>query len=241
MSDLFNSPKYRVVIPLDGVSTDDALLMAKKLKGQAWGFKVNDLLMREGVEIVRRLKEYGGVFADAKLADIPNTVANGVGVLQRAGADLITVHASGGLDMLVSAVASAANDAGQARILAVTVLTSLSREDCLEIYGAEPRKKVLHLAELAASAGVYGVVCSPEEICEVRSSAILGGISLVIPGIRPDSYDKNDDQSRIATPRAAIKAGAKLLVIGRPITQSADPLEALKRINDEIDTALAGA
>src|SRR5689334_17776634 len=117
--------KDKIIVALDGMTRSEALELATALKGSVWGFKVNDLLIQCGLEIVRELKKFGGVFADPKLSDIPNTVGNSVRVLAAAGADLITVHASASAASLKAAVA----EAGPSRILAITVLTSMSDED----------------------------------------------------------------------------------------------------------------
>ena len=220
----------RIIIPLDGLTEEQALALAQQLGDSAWGFKVNDLLVQCGVRIVAKLKELGQVFADAKLHDIPNTVANGVCKLDAAGADLITVHASGGLPMMEAAVKAASH----AKILAVTVLTSLDHNTVSGIYRRNAEEAVIELAKLALRAGVYGVVCSPQELVALRSDPQFAPLKLVTPGIRPTWFGKGDDQARTSTPRGAIEAGADLLVIGRPITGDSDPRAALQRIEKEI-------
>lgn len=223
-------PGSRLIVALDGLERRQALDLSACLRDAVWGFKVNDLLVECGVEIVRALKPLGRVFADAKLHDIPHTVANGVRRLASAGADLITVHASGGTAMVQAAVSAA----GRAKILAVTVLTSLSDADCDAIYHCDTRSAVLGLANLAARAGAGGIVCSPHELERVRSCEGLDGLLKVTPGIRPAAYGTPDDQRRTWSPRAAIQAGADLLVVGRPITAAADPRQALEQIVEEI-------
>lgn len=189
----------RTIVALDGISEKEALGIARLLKGRVWGFKVNDLLF-ENIGIIGKLKKFGKVFADAKLYDIPNTVANGVRRLSAAGADMITVHASGGVEM----VRAAKKAAGRSKILAVTVLTSFIRNQS---------KNVLKLAEDAKRAGADGIVCSGHELKYLAKFSLLK----VVPGIRPKWYKEKDDQKRTMAPEEAIKLGADFLVIGRPI------------------------
>ena len=202
----------KIIVALDGISEMEALRIAKLLKGQVWGFKVNDLLF-EGPGIIKKLKKFGNVFADAKLYDIPNTVANSVKRLALAGADMVTVHASGGIEMM----RVAKENAGHSKILAVTVLTS---------FRGSQNKIVLKLAREAEKAGLDGIVCSGHELKYVSKISLLK----VVPGIRPKDYNKKDDQKRTVTPKEAIKLGADYLVIGRPITKSKDPPQAFREM-----------
>ena len=194
---------------LDGISKKNALSIARKLKKTVWGFKINDLLF-EDPKIVKELKRYGKVFADAKLYDIPNTVKNSVQRLSKLGADIITVHASGGVAMMRVAKEAA----GKSKIVGVTVLTSQP---------GNQKKSVLKLAKEAQSAGLDGVVCSAQELPYLSRIKLLK----IVPGIRPVWYKTGDDQRRTATPKEAIKAGADLIIIGRPITESKDLKEAI--------------
>lgn len=202
----------RIIIALDGMSSAEALRFAKELKGLVWGFKVNDLLFSDS-NIIQKLKKFGKVFADAKLHDIPNTVANSVCKLRDAGADIITVHASGGVEMMKAAMANT----GKSKIIAVTVLTSLLNNS----------KEVARFTQDALSAGVDGIVCSGPDLKLIKK--IKGSKSLlkVIPGVRPSWYKSKDDQKRKVTPAEAIKLGADFLVIGRPITSAKDPVKAV--------------
>jgi len=143
----------RVIVALDGISTKEAIRIANLLSGYVWGFKVNDLLFEDS-QIIKRLKRYGKIFADAKLHDIPNTVANSVQMLSKSGADIITVHASGGENM----IRAAKKAAGKAKIVAVTILTSSNA----------PKARVLTLARTAINAGADGIVCSGKEVRAVR-------------------------------------------------------------------------
>lgn len=218
--------KEKVIVALDGMSRGQALDLAARLQGSVWGFKVNDLLLEAGIEIIRELKNYGGVFADAKLYDIPNTVGNCIAKLDAAGADLITIHASGGARM----IGAAASRAATAKILAVTALTAFSEQEFNAVYRQELSGFVRAAASLAAESGAHGVVCSPDEL------QILADLPLqkVTPGVRPAWHQAADDQRRVATPAAALQQGAAMLVIGRPITAHDAPERAVEDINAEL-------
>jgi len=220
--------KSSVIVPLDGMSEKESLDLAQRLQGLVWGFKVNDLLVTSGVQIVRKLKSFGSVFADPKFYDIPNTVGNSVGRLVDAGADLITIHASGGATMIEAAVASA----GQSKILAVTLLTSFSSQQVKSIYGVDVESGVSSLAKIAIDSGAHGIVCSPNELSILPKSD--SNYLKVTPGIRPSWYGESDDQQRTSTPVGALKNGATHLVIGRPIVRHANPVDAIALIADEL-------
>lgn len=226
----------RIIIPLDGKTEEDALELAEKLKGHVWGFKVNDLLLDCGADIIRELMQYGNVMADPKLYDIPNTVANSAKKIASTGANLCTVHASGGIAMMKAARDSAG--ALGTSILGVTILTSFDEENAHLIYGAPIKAKVLEMARMARSARVSGIVCSPLELAFLKDQPGIDGLIKVVPGIRPDWHQKDDDQKRKATPADAIRDSARFLVIGRPITGADDPVEAAERTNEEVEAAL---
>jgi orotidine-5'-phosphate decarboxylase len=219
-----------IIVALDALTEEQALELARALSGAVWGFKVNDLLLHCGVRIVSKLKEFGNVFADPKLHDIPNTVANSIRHLDDAGADLITVHASGGRMMVEAAVKSVRN----ARVLAVTLLTSLSSEDSRQIYCKSPSDTVLLFASVARQAGAHGIVCSPEELTLLTEIPEYSGLVKVTPGIRPEWHRKNDDQKRIMTPREAVRLGSSYIVVGRPIIEHPNPVQAVRMIEDEL-------
>ena len=209
----------QIIVALDGMSEKKALDLAVSLKGLVWGFKINDLLFN-GAAIIGKLKKYGKVFADAKLYDIPNTVKNSVTALPTAGADLITVHASGGIEMMKAAKKSA----GKSKIIAVTILTSVNgQQEFLN-------NSISKLAKNATNAGVNGIVCSARELKTIAKIGELRSLIKIVPGIRPIWYDKNDDQKRIVTPREAILAGADFIIIGRPITESLNPAKTVRII-----------
>jgi orotidine-5'-phosphate decarboxylase len=170
------------------------------------------------------------IFLDLKLHDIPNTVAGGVSAVLPLRPAMLTLHASGGSAMIGAArrAAEAAGDA-RPRLLAVTVLTSLSATDLAETgVSGSPSEQVLRLARLALAAGADGLVCSPQEVAMLRR-ALGAAALLVVPGIRP-AGSASGDQARTLTPREAMMAGADWLVIGRPITDSPDPAEAAAAI-----------
>lgn len=207
--------KNQIIVALDGVSVKEALHIASKLKSKVWGFKINDLLFEP--DIIQKLKKYGKVFADAKLYDIPSTVFNSVKKLSEAGADMITIHASGEVEMMKAAKRAA----HRAKILGVTVLTSQKSVD---------KNEFLKLVDDIKKAKLNGVVCSGHELKYLKDLGLLK----VVPGIRSKWYNIKDDQGRTTSPLEAVKLGADLLVIGRPIIKSADPVEAVGNILSEI-------
>ena len=224
-------PAAPIILALDNMDESAAIELARSMHGRIWGSKINDLLLRAGAEIVRRLKAYGGVFCDSKLHDIPNTVAHQVALLNRAGADLITVHCSGGPEMLRAAVSA---KSGGARLLGVTVLTAHSDETSQAVYGQNVSGQVRRMTELALECGLDGIICSPVDLGVAEEVDPAHELLRVTPGVRPAWHEKQDDQSRTMAPVAAMAEGADLLVIGRPITEADDPVSACKRIAAEL-------
>jgi len=215
--------------------------LVDRLQGNCRWFKVGlELYCAAGNSVIEHLRERGfSVFLDLKLHDIPNTVAGAVRTVARSGASLLTIHASGGEQMMLAA-AEAASAPGAPKLLAVTVLTSM---DAAQLKGVgvndSPADQVLRLARLVKAAGIGGLVCSAEEVAEVRS-AMGPDTLLVVPGIRPavtGEVAAPDDQRRIATPSQAIASGASMLVVGRPITLAPDPASAAAAILAEIAKA----
>jgi orotidine-5'-phosphate decarboxylase len=202
-----------------------------------------ELYYAAGNPIIERLRERGfEVFLDLKLHDIPNTVAGAVRSVSNVGASLLTIHAGGGHRMMRAAADAAATAPNAPRLLAVTVLTSMDAAELTAVGVTTPpgsarlaEAQVLRLARLARTAGINGLVCSPEEVAAVRQ--IMGPDALLVtPGIRPAGAGLGD-QSRVATPAQAIASGASMLVVGRPITQSPDPAAAAAAILAEIQSA----
>jgi len=231
----------RVITALD-VHSLPAMQQLVDILGDSISFyKIGmELFYSVGPESVQFLKQQGKhVFLDLKLHDIPNTVAQSVRDLTRLGADLLTLHGTGGRAMLQAAAEAARDEAARTgvqrpRLLAVTVLTSFDEQGWREIGGSLPiRDTVLQLAVLAKEAGVDGVVSSPQEAAAIRK-ACGPDFLIVTPGIRP-AFSQTNDQKRVATPAQALQCGASHLVIGRPITKAADPAEAARKILAEIE------
>lgn len=227
----------RVIVALDYPDARPALELAARLDPAACRLKVGkELFTAAGPQLVRQLVGKGfGVFLDLKFHDIPNTAAAACRAAAELGVWMVNVHASGGRKMMEAARAAVDKASHRPLLIGVTVLTSMDEAGLREIgVDRSAREQVLHLAGLAQQSGLDGVVCSAQEAAELR--ARLGaGFALVTPGIRPAGADAGD-QSRIMTPARAILAGADYLVIGRPITQAADPLAALRSIQAEINT-----
>jgi orotidine-5'-phosphate decarboxylase len=230
-------PDPRIIVALDFANPMRALALADRLDPTACALKVGKaLFVIAGPEPVRWMVGRGfRVFLDLKFHDIPNTVAQACAAATRLGVWMLNVHAAGGramLDAAREAVASAAAEEGRARplLIAVTVLTSLADGDLNALGIADTAAQhALKLARLTAERGLDGVVCSAAEAPALRA-ALPSAFKLVTPGIRPAGSAAND-QARIITPEAAIANGADYLVIGRPITQAADPVAALAAIN----------
>lgn len=219
----------RLIVALDYPDWATALSMVERLSGEVGMFKVgNQLFTSAGPDVVRGLIGSGHkVFLDLKFHDIPNTVSAAVSVAASLGVTLLNVHATGGEAMLRAAM-RAKGGSGVA-LLAVTVLTSLDAAQLQAVGFAEaPDRLALRLARLALDCGLDGVVAAPTEVALLRCE--LGRDFLIVtPGVRPDPADKQD-QARVATPAAAVSAGADYIVVGRPITAAPDPSAAARRI-----------
>jgi len=233
-----------IIVALDVPTTREALELADELGPVVGAFKIGkQLFVSEGPDVVRKLKETGAkIFLDLKFHDIPNTVAKAVQSAIDVGVDMLTVHTSGGSEMLTAAENASNEKAAMLGIdspliLGVTVLTSMDDANLAELGIREGTQgQVVRLAKLAASSGLRGLVCSPQEIKILREE--LGNeIQLVTPGIRSDSSPA-DDQKRTMSPAEAIKAGASWLVIGRPITLAENPRAAAIDILNSIDPEL---
>ncbi len=213
-----------LIVALDSPDAPSAIALLDQLP-DACAVKVGSVLLtRAGAGFVRGLTAGGHpVFLDPKWHDIPNTVAGAVNAAAELGVEMVTVHAAGGDAMLRAAVAAAAK---RIKIVAVTVLTSHDAGSYAAVTGRERIElgdEVMRLAELALGAGVDGIVCSADEVARVRP--LVGDRRIVVPGIRR-AADLLGDQRRVATPEAAVAAGATHLVVGRPITEAADPAAA---------------
>ena len=225
----------KILCAIDTTDLSVALSLAKALRDQVGGVKLGkEFFTALGPAGVAKIADTGHrIFLDLKFHDIPNTVAGAVRAATELGCFMLTIHASGGPDMIAAAVAAKGGAAGP-KIIAVTVLTSLAAADLEKVGQLGPvQDQVLRLGQLAQASGADGVVASPHEVGALRG-ALSANMELVVPGVRPD-WAGADDQKRIMTPAKAIQAGADFLVIGRPITQAKDPAAAAQRIAAEID------
>lgn len=219
----------KLILALDLDQATDALNLVRGLKPYLSFFKVgSQLFTREGPELLRALRaENVDLFLDLKWHDIPQTVAHAVTAAVQHEVRFVTLHAGGGLAMMQAAQAAAKNSRTQ--ILAVTVLTSLDDSALHEIgFPRTTNEQVIHFARLAVKAGIHGLVCSPHEIELIRRE-IQEPLILVTPGVRSSS-EATQDQKRTLSAPEAFKRGANHLVIGRPITQAADPIAAARSI-----------
>jgi orotidine-5'-phosphate decarboxylase len=239
-----------LIVPLDFPDLATALAMVDQLDTTISWFKVGkELFTSVGPLAVESLRDRGKqVFLDLKFYDIPNTVAGAVAAATAVGANLTNVHASGGLEMMKAAKQSATRQAEELgiprpKLLGVTVLTSIDQTTFVRDFDSRRKvaEQVVYLAELSQQAGMDGVVASPLEIEQIRQ-ACGREFWIVTPGVRPGGRlscgkDALNDQKRVMTPRQAIVAGANQLVVGRPITQTEDPVQAANQILAEISAA----
>ncbi len=234
-------PKSRIIIPLDVPDLAAAIALVDRLP-DAQFFKVGlELFVAEGPAVLEMLRSrHKRIFLDLKFHDIPNTMAGACRSASRYGVDLLTVHATAGSAALVAAQQAAIAGATAAgvrppHLVAVTVLTSISPQIlATELGVAAPLEThVQTLAQMVQSSGLSGIVCSPQELSAVRP-IVHEDFQLICPGVRPDWADRGD-QARTLTPRQALAAGASYLVIGRPITQAADPAAAFTRVCAELE------
>jgi len=234
--------KNPLIIALDVDTNEEAVALADKLGPYAGAFKVGMQLYNSvGPEAISRLKEKNAsVFVDLKLHDIPNTVAGAARVLTRHGVSILNVHASGGSAMMRAAANAARDEAeiagvGCPLIVAVTVLTSIDQELFNNEIGFTGliKDRVVAWAKMAQEAGLDGVVASTQEITAIRK-ACGNDFIIITPGVRPAGVDAHD-QKRTMTPGEAVRLGATYLVVGRPVTASADPVEAARAILKEIE------
>ena len=236
-----------IIAALDVDSADECYRLAKLLRGRVGAFKVGPrLIVRHGAELIARLANDAPVFVDNKYLDIPNTMDAAIRATFDAGATLATVHASAGpiaLKLLAQTEAEL-NQKRPFKILAVTVLTSFVQESLPPTCNSLPiADQVTLLAQSALESGLTGLVCSPHEVAALR--ALSPSAFLVTPGVRMPT-DSLDDQKRVETPHEALRKGASVLVVGRPIIEAKDPLAALEiilnslsRVDGQIEVQLA--
>ncbi len=226
------STRSPVIVALDVAHASDALALADQLSPSECRLKVGkELFTAAGPGVVKALQDKGfELFLDLKFHDIPNTVAAAVATAADLGVWMVNVHASGGRRMMTAARERLEKGNYTTRLIAVTVLTSMERQDLAEVgLDVEPLEQVRRLAALTADCGLHGVVCSAQEAPLLRDRQGPDFL-LVTPGIRPASSEAGD-QRRVMTPEEAQAAGVSYMVIGRPITQAAHPVEALCQIN----------
>lgn len=225
-----------IIVALDLPSADAAVALAQRVAPFVGAFKVGkELFVSAGPDIVRQLRATGAsVFLDLKFHDIPNTVAKAVAAATRLDVQMLTIHCSGGREMMQTAERAAletARSLGRPAplVLGVTVLTSMDGAALAELGGeTDVARQVERLAYLAAASGLRGLVCSPLELLALRK-ILPPEINLVTPGIRT-GVEKADDQKRTLSPREALDSGASWLVVGRPIYAAADPVQAAETI-----------
>ncbi|MEJ2141811.1 MAG: orotidine-5'-phosphate decarboxylase [Gammaproteobacteria bacterium] len=225
----------KIIVALDYPDAKQANAFVERIDASLCKLKVGkELFTAEGPGFVESLvKKDFDVFLDLKFHDIPNTVANACSVAAELGVWMVNVHAMGGRKMMTAAMEALANKQARPFLIAVTILTSMGQEDITEIgLPDDPAGNVARLAALAEDSGLDGVVCSPQEVSMLRSQRSTG-FKLVTPGIRPANSAKGD-QKRVMSPAEAIAMGSDYLVIGRPITQSDDPVSALETISAEL-------
>lgn len=230
----------KLIVALDVDDLNAAKSLVDKLYQTVKIFKIgSQLFTAAGPDAVKLVAVKGAkVFLDLKFHDIPNTVANAVKAATRLGVYMLNLHVQGGSEMMRRAVSAASEEAARMKrekpiVLGVTVLTSMGDKDLKDLEIRKGMKsQVTYLAKLAKEAGLDGVVASAEEIQAVRWTC--GDEFLIVtPGIRPE-WSEKQDQKRTATPKEAISAGANFIVVGRPIIGAADPVEAARRISEEI-------
>lgn len=233
MNSIATDPK--VIVALDYANAEDALSLVNQLDPDLCKLKVGkELFTAAGPQLVEQLiiKDFK-VFLDLKFHDIPNTVMKACEAASNLGVWMLNVHASGGSDMMQAALEGIDRGNHTPYLIAVTVLTSMGKNNLTELgINNSVENQVLKLASLAKISGLHGVVCSAmeaEQLRKVHNKDFL----LVTPGIRPVNANL-DDQTRVLTPSKALSMGASYLVVGRPITQANDPIQALNKINQEI-------
>ncbi|SAY50350.1 orotidine-5'-phosphate decarboxylase [Neisseria weaveri] len=232
----FQTPAQRtpVIVALDFANETDTLNFVRRLDPSLCQLKIGkELFTATGRSLAEKLINQGfKLFLDLKYHDIPNTVAQACKVAADMGVWMVDMHASGGRRMMEAAAEAVANHTQKPLLIGVTVLTSMEQNDLADIGFTQPVDElVVRWAKLAQHSGLDGVVCSAHEAAPLRRE--LGGeFVLVTPGIRLDIAGNNDDQRRIMTPQQALAAGSTYLVMGRPVTQAADPVAVLREVNN---------
>jgi len=229
-----------LIVALDYPDLRAALELRERLTGVVDFFKVgSELFTAGGPEVVEALRgAEARVFLDLKFHDIPNTVGRAIAAASELGVSLVDVHVSGGEAMLKAAMESASNSGGsRPLVFGITVLTHLADED-LPTLGVKDasREQAVRLARLAHRCGLDGVVAAAAEVADIRE-ATADELEVLVPGVRPTWASQTHDQTRVATPADAVRAGARYIVVGRAITGQPDPRAAAVRILEEIESA----
>lgn len=211
----------RIILPLDHTPTKEAIDIIKETSGIVWGYKLRRTILEEGVGIISKLKEYGNIMVDFKLYDIPSAMDEAIRLFTTMGADIITVHCTADYKPTLYAE----------KIAGVTILTSMKPAQFSRYYRSSINDTVHSMATKASEHGYGYVVCSPKEVNTLSHIQT----KKICPGIRPLWYQEEDDQERTMTPADAVKAGADLLVIGRPLLNSSVIYEAIERTNNEME------
>ena len=218
----------KIILPLDNVAWDQAKDIMLKTKGLVWGYKVRRSILDHGLKILTEIRSYGRAMLDFKLYDIPSAMTESLSLHIAAGANITTVHCTSGYDPVKNGLQ------GQG-IAGVTILTSMDDKEFNRYYRGGNLVQMVEQMATDATLRYEYLVCSAIDLPRIRHL----NIKRICPGIRPLWYRKTDDQERIATPGQAVKNGADLLVIGRPILEATDMTTAIQRTNEEISQALS--
>ncbi len=219
----------KIIVALDSDNLDKTIKLVESLKNDAYAFKIGyQFFFNFGILGYKKIYSIcPRIFLDLKLHDIPNTVKNGINAIRKLKPLFTTIHISGGDEMMNSSLINK----GKTKVIGVSILTSLNSNQTIKYYNQKQiTLLVKKFSKVAKKNGLDGVVCSPKEIKYIRKEVGKNFI-IVTPGIRVENKIRSDDQKRIETPKKAIDMGANLLVVGRPITKSKNPLKVLKEIN----------
>jgi orotidine-5'-phosphate decarboxylase len=213
----------KIILPLDNLPWEDAQLIMQQTQGLVWGYKIRRSILDRGLAAIQEIKRYGRVMLDFKLYDIPSAMTESLTQHLKAGADISTIHCT-------ACYVPQAHGLTGDHIAGVTILTSMGNEDFKRHYKCQSiAEMVTQMARIASQHYEY-LVCSPQELGQIRTLPI----KKICPGVRPEWYQVKDDQRRTATPAKAMTDGAELLVIGRPILNAKDIISAIQQTNDEI-------
>ena len=223
----------KIIVALDSINLYDSKYLVDEIKNQVFAFKIGyDFFFSFGLDGYYQIKNKKvNTFLDLKLHDIPNSIKNGIEAIANLNPYFTTIHITGGDEMQKIANLSKKN----VKVLGVSILTSIDSEQAEKYYSEKNINNLVgKFVKNALENKLDGVVCSPLEI-EIVKKISSGKLIIVTPGIRPENYNKNDDQKRFMSPKKAVNLGANYLVIGRPITQSSNPLLEITSINSSIE------